>query len=116
MLDTLRADRTLAALPARNDKLRTLVALLDQIKEQHGGDNQYRGIVFVEQVALVSPLANELNRSNLTAGAIAGTGHQVDRERETQLHDFRTGQIFVLVSTAALEEGIDVPECSFVVR
>jgi endoribonuclease Dicer len=116
LLNRLRADRTLAALPARNNKLRKLVALLDQIKEQHGGDHQYRGIVFVEQVALVSPLANELNRSNLTAGAIAGTGHQVDRDREAQLRDFRTGQIFALVSTAALEEGIDVPECSFVVR
>lgn len=114
LLLRLELDAKLATAPLQNHKLTVLISLLKKILTFHGA--AYRGIVFVEQVALVSPLANALNESMLSAGAIAGTGHQADKEREMQLNDFRVGKIFILVSTAALEEGIDVPECSFVVR
>ena len=37
-------------------------------------------------------------------------------DRQEQLEAFKDGQVQVLVATAALEEGIDVSECKFVIR
>jgi endoribonuclease Dicer len=71
-------------------------------------------------VALVSSLAKVLNESmvslGLRCGAVAGTGYQSESERQSQLGLFRSGDVRILAATAALEEGIDVSDCAFVVR
>jgi endoribonuclease Dicer len=37
-------------------------------------------------------------------------------DRNQNLDSFRSGLSPILISTSALEEGIDVPDCSFVIR
>jgi hypothetical protein len=39
-----------------------------------------------------------------------------DDERESRLASFKRGDISVLIATAAIEEGNDIPDCSFVIR
>lgn len=100
----------------RSPKLERLIDLLRGLFESKGPE--FRGIVFVEQVALVSSLAKELNVSlrGVKCGAVAGTGYQSDKERQAQLNKFKSGEIRILAATATLEEGIDVSTCAFVVR
>ena len=121
-LDELRqkldADPVVRHAAKRSPKVNSLIDLMQKVFQ--GEDSGYRGIVFVEQVALVSSLAKTLNDSlpslNLRCGAVAGTGYQSDRDRQTQLDQFKSGEIRILAATATLEEGIDVSECAFVVR
>jgi endoribonuclease Dicer len=99
-------------------KVKRLFELLDT-NFASNDDNVYRGIIFVEQIALVSALAKEINEkfsSRFTCGAVAGTKAQTEVDRQEQLEAFKDGQVQVLVATAALEEGIDVSECKFVIR
>lgn len=114
----LEADPVVQQADKKNPKVRRLIdLLLTRFRENQKG---YRGIVFVEQVALVSSLAKVLNDSltilQIQCGAVAGTGSQSECERRIQLQKFRSGEIQILVSTPTLEEGIDVSECAFVVR
>ena len=110
----LRNDPTLKN--ADSNKLLKLLDLLRKNFAEHGCS--YRGIVFVEQVALVSALAKQINDNlrNICCGAVAGTGSQSESDRQLQLDRFKRGEYRVLVATATLEEGIDVSECEFVVR
>ena len=105
--------------PSMSLKLHRLIKILRTNFETKGLG--YRGIVFVEQVALVSPLAKQLNdamilNGNVRSGAIAGTGHQSESDRQGLLDKFKNGEIQLLVATATLEEGIDVSQCECVVR
>lgn len=102
----------------RTPKLNRLLELLDT-NFANSDDDGYKGIIFVEQVALVSALAKQINDefdSRFRCGAIAGTGAQSEADRHEQLEAFRDGQLKILVATPTLEEGIDVTECKFVVR
>jgi superfamily II DNA/RNA helicase len=98
--------------PPTTLKVDKLVQLLQDDFQNHGPE--HRGIVFVEQVALVSSLAKVLNDAfrgtNIKCGAVSGTGHQSETDRQTQLNKFRNGEVRILAATAALEEGIDVTE------
>ena len=124
----LRCDNLIASAPLQSNKLKKLTMLIKEILQDK--PSSHCGIVFVEQVALVSALAKQLNEffgSSTTArcggsslfaqcGAVAGTGYQTQADRQTQLDAFAQGKIRILVATAALEEGIDVPDCAFVIR
>eukprot|EP01079_Euglenida_sp_SAG-EU17-18_P002323 gene2323-502_t len=78
------------------------------------------GIVFVERVCTTLPLCHLLQThfrpSGLDVLDVSGAGSMRDNLRESHLQEFRQGRCKLLVCTAALEEGLDVPECSFVVR
>jgi endoribonuclease Dicer len=114
----LEADPVVQETDSMSMKVRCLIDLLIPLFRENGSG--YRGIVFVERVALVSSMAKVLNDGltslKIRCGAVAGTGSQNENERQSQLDMFRSGKIQILVSTAALEEGIDVTECAFVVR
>ena len=103
---------------ARSPKLERLISLIQAEMFPNEALCDGRTLVFVEQVALVSPLAHELAKSlgHIKIGCVAGGTHQADTDRTNQLDKFRLGDMHLLVSTSALEEGMDVPECKFVVR
>ena len=61
-------------------------------------------------------LNDALSSMGIKCGAVAGTGSQTEVERQKHLDMFRDGELRLLAATAALEEGIDVSECAFVVR
>eukprot|EP00923_Selenidium_pygospionis_P003499 GHVN01005522.1.p1 GENE.GHVN01005522.1~~GHVN01005522.1.p1 ORF type:complete len:521 (+),score=116.62 GHVN01005522.1:622-2184(+) len=102
-------------LPSHSPKLQRLLELI----ENNDGEARHRQIVFVEQVALVWPLAKQINdrlKGLVRCGTVAGVGSQSESERSRELDSFRAGVKTCLVATAALEEGIDVPECRYVYR
>lgn len=113
----LRSDALVRRTEPTSRKLERLIDLIDEIFAANQAS--YRGIVFVEQVALVSSLAKQMNDKlapSIRCGAVAGTGYQNQGDRQAQLEKFKNGSIQILVTTATLEEGIDVSECAFVVR
>lgn len=115
--EKLKKDPELRDADKMSSKLETLIVKLREIFASNG--DSFRGIVFVEQVCLVSALAKMLNgafQPMYSFGAVSGTGFQTDRDRQEQLDKFKSGELQVLVSSAALEEGIDVTTCGFVVR
>jgi len=133
-----RMPQETVSFPCKTQKFICLLKLLWSIflKSTHSnGDKSFRGVVFVEQVALTYPIAHGVNNyfsevmkqdvgkilSNCPTGGwpmkpISGTGSMLDSVRNKHLSMFRNGDVPLLVSTCALEEGIDVPECSFIVR
>ena len=119
MLHRLKEDPAMLILAEHSAKLDRLLDLVGANFKEHGNDG-YRGIIFVEQVALVSALTKRINRrfnqEGIFCGAVAGTGSQTEDDRQAQLRALRSGQVRILVSTAALEEGIDVSSCEFVIR
>ena len=74
------------------------------------------------QVPLTFPLADLLNRApelrelGLGVGCVSGGGSMTEAARSKALEQFRRSELRLLVCTNALEEGLDVPECAFVIR
>jgi ERCC4-related helicase len=105
--------------PARTSKLQTLLDLLMKNFSESNVTDSYRGIVFVERISLVAPLAQAINnmfQENflvVRCGVVAGSSAQPRAERSDNLEAFRNGQVRILVATSACEEGLDVPQCQF---
>ncbi|EPE27300.1 P-loop containing nucleoside triphosphate hydrolase [Glarea lozoyensis ATCC 20868] len=92
--------------------------------------SKFRGIIFVQERAVVSVLAQLLSihpqtRNIFKIGIMVGTSTNDYRGREMAdfvnldsqndaLIDFRSGKLNLLVATSVLEEGIDVPACNTV--
>lgn len=120
--DDLAADPHLCEIAPRvSGKARRLVELIAGLFREHAGDSGYRGIIFVDQIALTAPLARLLNThladmDGLNVLHVSGVGSMPDAQRERAMADFASGRSRLLVCTAALEEGVDVSDCSFVVR
>jgi ERCC4-related helicase len=81
-----------------------------------------KGIVFVRQISHTYPLAALLNKSlganslgAKSVGVVSGGASMSEKLMHRNLERFRCGEIDILVATAALEEGIDVPDCQFIV-
>ena len=116
----LQADPGMADAPLHSNKVIELLNLLQKMFAEN--DVSFRGIVFVKQVALVSVMAKVINDKfasstrRIQCGAVAGCGYQSESDRRAQLDKFKGNKINILVSTAALEEGIDVSECAFAIR
>ena len=123
----LQEDGQLTSAPFVSAKARRLLELVEDNLKRHDSQTQYKGIVFVEQVALSSPLAYLLNQhferpdcvgaaSGVRADVISGVGTMSSSQRSAVLERFKKGEVRILVATAAIEEGLDVSDCQFVVR
>jgi len=108
--------------PNVSNKCAVLIQLMKRLFQQSKDDKTYKGLVFVEEVPLTFPLADVLNRApelrelELSVGAVSGGGSMTEAARSKTLERFRRSELQLLVCTSALEEGLDVPECAFVVR
>ncbi|KAI7240033.1 P-loop containing nucleoside triphosphate hydrolase protein [Hortaea werneckii] len=92
---------------------------------------RFRGIVFVEQRAVVSNLMQLLRNSqniaaNFNIGGFVGTSSYASRKSsaadlteakvyQQDLEAFRKGEKNLIIATNVLEEGIDVPACNHVI-
>jgi len=120
--DTLRDDGQLTQTPLISGKAAALLQLLETLFQGEDGRGDFRGIVFVTQVALTMPLAHLLtehfgkNQAVVRAGAVSGTQSMADAKRDHEMERFRKGELNVLICTSALEEGVDVSDCAFVIR
>ena len=96
--------------------------LVADLMSKNRDNAEFKGIIFVEQVALTMPLAHLLNRDLrereivTAAKGCSGTSSMSDSDRRIALEDFKRSRVQLLVCTSALEEGIDVSSCEFVVR
>ena len=75
-----------------------------------------KGIVFVKQTALLYPLAHLCRQDKHLVAEVGGTSTMPPTLVNKALDDFRRGAVMLLIATDAAEEGIDVADCSFVVR
>jgi len=100
--------------PPRSPKLERLIELLQERFSEHTNDG-FLGVVFVKEISLVPTLAKQINDflCDVKCGVVAGGNAQTMSERKENMDAFRRGDFRVLVATAALEEGVDVPECQF---
>jgi len=91
--------------------------LVELIQEQA---NRSKGIIFVERVCLAFPLSILLKQDFPDVHDIypvTGGGAMCDSRRNTNLDQFRASyQMAILVATSAIEEGLDVPDCEWVIR
>jgi ERCC4-related helicase len=91
----------------------------------------FRGIVFVQERAVVSVLSHLIathpeTRGRFKIGTIVGMSTHSNRSPEVSellgvdpetntLAEFRAGRLNLVIATSVLEEGIDVPSCNVVV-
>ena len=118
----LSSNGELTAVPKVSYKCRKLLEKLVELFSSARDDPQYKGLVFVEQVALAPPLAHMINQHMANEGlavraeAVSGVSSMSDAMRQQRLDRFHGGELQLLVCTQALEQGTDVPSCAFVVR
>ncbi|KAI6865540.1 P-loop containing nucleoside triphosphate hydrolase protein [Hortaea werneckii] len=114
------------AADSLSDKAVYLIDLLCRQASPH-----FRGIVFVEQRAVVSTLMQLLRNSpniaaNFNIGGFVGTSIYANRKSnvadlteakiyQQDLEAFRKGQKTLIIATNVLEEGIDVSACNHVI-
>eukprot|EP00929_Paragymnodinium_shiwhaense_P079299 TRINITY_DN41278_c0_g1_i1.p1 TRINITY_DN41278_c0_g1~~TRINITY_DN41278_c0_g1_i1.p1 ORF type:complete len:786 (-),score=115.50 TRINITY_DN41278_c0_g1_i1:132-2489(-) len=123
--------------PKHSAKVQKLISLLQELlpravlgeaeeSQQKASDEQKlpvcRCLVLVHETMLPLPLSDILNHSlkvegrTTIAGAVCGSNSMAADDRRAAIESFRQGEKLVLVSTPALEEGLDVPECNYLVR
>ena len=114
--------------PINTNKCYHLLSLLWDLYNNATKETPFCGIIFVEQVCLTYPVTYVVNNyfkkklmhSKLTNEGpmlpVSGSSSMLDSVRKLHIDKFRDNIISLLVSTNALEEGIDVSSCSFVIR
>ena len=111
--------KKLRGVPAGLDDISAKAqALVQRLKELLEEDPSMRCIVFVAEVAPTYPLAELLN-SRVKHGVlpISGRTSMADGLRDNSLAKLRSGEdVWCLVATDSIEEGIDIPACNVVVR
>ncbi|KAL0586251.1 hypothetical protein ABG067_004100 [Albugo candida] len=106
------------------EELASRVNMISNLIQQMHSNDGSRGIVFVrtrQSARLIAtvmsqiPTLRVLNPTKFV-GQHYFEGMSWEHEQRPILEKFRQGQIRLLIATNVLEEGIDVPECSFVIR
>jgi len=89
-----------------------------QLLADINSDGIKKGIIFVNQIALLYTLADMCRccPEKYRVGEVGGVSSMTDKARNKALDDFKRGKISLIVATNALEEGIDVADCEFVIR
>lgn len=89
----LQMDPTVIRAAPKSTKLVRLLELINELFTSNN-NGSYRGIVFVERVALVSSLAKQMNDvlapRDIRCGAVAGTGLQNQSDLQNQLESSKT--------------------------
>ncbi|PWA64908.1 endoribonuclease Dicer 3 [Artemisia annua] len=90
-----------------------------QIFRSFGEATQVLCIIFVERIMTAKVLDIIVKRvadlSHLEASYLTGNAMSANHQNET-LESFRSGKVNLLFATDVVEEGIDVPKCSTVIR
>ncbi|CAE8729462.1 unnamed protein product, partial [Polarella glacialis] len=108
----LITDARLLSAPRRSQKAETLLNLISQKLAGR------KGIVFVTQVLLTCPLADSINKQVHAEGMRAEGIYSgmAKADQDAAMKGFREGRTHVLVATDVLLEGVDVPDCEWIVR
>ena len=105
-----------------------VVVLAQQLKQRYSENDALRTIVFVEQRLTAELLADcfgKLKFENLKPGVLLGANQSsrsyglqgsLSNNQQTVMEHFRNGWINCVFATNVAEEGIDIPQCSLVVR
>ena len=89
---------------------------------QYSRNPSSKGIFFVRAVKHTQYVTNWIQSSPklshvIKVAAISGSRGEMQKSEQIQVLDgFRKGTYNLLASTSVLEEGLDVPECNFVIR
>src|SRR5690554_5882614 len=90
-----------------NQKLETLVGLLNHVGNQNG-------IVFCNFKATIDEVSEYLTKHQIGHSCFSGGMEQMDRERS--LIKFRNGSTQVMVATDLAARGLDIPELSYIIH
>ncbi|CAE7932969.1 unnamed protein product [Symbiodinium necroappetens] len=91
-------------------------ALRQLLRRLLSGSTSDKILVFVERVSVAGPMARLLEASTgVEIAHVCGVQGMEEGLRQWNLQRFRT-TCRVLVATTSLEEGLDVPDCRYVVR
>jgi len=111
----LSEDNDLTTVPKISGKAEKLIELVTELFENADNDND-KIIIFVNRVALTFPLKHILGSRGFRVGCISGVNSMTDLKRDNTLDNFRLNKLKILVCTRSIEEGVDVPSCSAVIR
>eukprot|EP00929_Paragymnodinium_shiwhaense_P112713 TRINITY_DN80982_c0_g1_i1.p1 TRINITY_DN80982_c0_g1~~TRINITY_DN80982_c0_g1_i1.p1 ORF type:complete len:711 (-),score=122.38 TRINITY_DN80982_c0_g1_i1:308-2440(-) len=76
-----------------------------------------KAIIFVERLAVAQPMACILaDQLQAPVCHVCGVQGMDEERRKYNLSLFRTGEARVMVATNSVEEGLDVPDCKYVIR
>ncbi|XP_060208248.1 endoribonuclease Dicer homolog 3a isoform X1 [Lycium barbarum] len=103
-----------------SSKLHVLLEIFESLRKA----TQLRCLIFVERIITAKVIERVLKKmtwfSHFTIAYVTGTNTSIDAltpkvQKET-LESFRSGKVNLLFATDVVEEGIDVPHCSSVIR
>jgi endoribonuclease Dicer len=105
-----------------------VVVLIRELGRRYSHNSALRTIVFVEQrltAELLADLCAKLQLDNLRPGVLLGANQSsrshgpegsLSNKQQTIMEHFRNGWINCVFATSVAEEGIDIPQCSLVIR